>query len=415
VTAEVTAPLTGSRGSRRPVAMLVHSYYEEDPRVRREAEALVGAGRAVDVYGLRRPGDEAAAEIDGVRLMRLDVQRHQGAGLVKYLAEYLEFLVRAGLAVTRAHRRRHYALVQVHSLPDYLAFAALPLRLVGVPMLLDLHEAMPEFFRVRFPRASNPVVHGLLELQERASIAISSAVVTVNEALVERLVRLGAPPGKVHLVRNSPSLRRFDPTACPSRRFAEDGSLRLVYAGALSSTYELDVAIDALGRVAAARPELDPVLEVYGRDYGEGALAHLAAGLGVADRVRFHGRIPIETVPAAIAAADIGIAPTRRSPFTDFSLSTKLFEYGAMGKPVVASRLPMVERTFPSGEVGMYEPGDAEGLASAILRIVDDPAEREARITRMTARVRDLAWEREAAGYVSLVDRLARDPRPPAA
>ena len=41
----------------RPVAMVTHSYYEEDPRVRREAEALVAAGRQVDVFALRRPDD----------------------------------------------------------------------------------------------------------------------------------------------------------------------------------------------------------------------------------------------------------------------------------------------------------------------------------------------------------------------
>ncbi len=399
--------MTASRDRVRPVAMLVHSYYEEDPRVRREAESLVAAGRAVDVYGLRRPGDSATTDIAGVNLHRLDVQRHQGSGIVTYLAEYLDFLVRASLAVTRAHRRRRFAVVQVHSLPDFLAFAALPLRMAGIPLILDLHEAMPEFFRARFPRASNPIAHRLLELQERASIAIASAVITVNESLIDRLVGLGVPSGKVHLVRNSPSMERFDPAAYPRRAFAEDGSLRLVYAGALTPTYEVDVAIAALARIVTTRPELDPVLEVYGRDYGEGALAALARDLGVGDRVRFHGRIPVESVPAALAAADIGLAPTRKTRFTDFSLSTKLFEYGAMGKPVVASRLPMVERTFTAGEVQAYEPGDPDDLAAAILRVVDDPSDREVRLAHMVARVRDLAWERESQAYIALVDDLA--------
>ena len=77
------------------------------------------------------------------------------------------------VGAVRPHRRHRFALVQVHSLPDFLVFAALPLRLVGVPVLLDLHEAMPEFFRSRFPRASNPIAHRLLLLQERLSIAFS--------------------------------------------------------------------------------------------------------------------------------------------------------------------------------------------------------------------------------------------------
>jgi glycosyltransferase involved in cell wall biosynthesis len=157
--------------------------------------------------------------------------------------------------VTRAHRHRRYALVQVHSLPDYLAFAALPLRLAGVPLVLDLHEAMPEFFRIRFPRASNPVAHALLRAQERASIAVASAVLTVNDALADRLVSLGVPRAKVAVVRNSPALARFDPTVVPARPFMADGRLRLVYAGALSPIYELDVALAAVASIASERPD----------------------------------------------------------------------------------------------------------------------------------------------------------------
>ncbi len=131
------------------------------------------------------------------------------------------------------------------------------------------------------------------------------------------------------------------------------------------------------------------------------------AALGIGDRVTFHGRIPIEAVPAVIAAADVGLAPTRRSDFTDFSLSTKAFEYAAMGRSVVASRLPMVERTF-GDDVVTYTPGDPRDLADALLRLVDDPVAREARVSRALERVRGLAWEQEAPRYLALVDGLAR-------
>jgi glycosyltransferase involved in cell wall biosynthesis len=401
-----------------PVAMLTHSYYEEDPRVRREAEALVEGGREVDVFALRRPGDPPSAMLAGVRIHRLDVQRHQGAGLGTYLREYLSFLARASWAVTRRQRRRHYAVLQVHTLPDFLAFAGVPLRLAGVPLILDLHEAMPEFFQARFPQASNPIFHRLLIVQERLSIGLASAVITVNDALGRRLVDLGVPASKVTVILNSPSLRLFDAAAHRRRGFAEDGVVRLVYAGALSPTYELDVVLAALARLADVRPDLAVHLDVYGRDYGETSMAADVARLGLLDRVTLHGRIPLEDVPAAIAAADIGLAPTRRNPFTDISLSTKVLEYGAMRKPVVASRLPLIERTFPVGTVATYEPGNADDLASRISELVDDPLDREARVARTADRVRELGWDREAARYRALVDQLSREgqslPDPPA-
>ena len=129
--------------------------------------------------------------------------------------------------------------------------------------------------------------------------------------------------------------------------------------------------------------------------------------LGIGHHVAFHGRIPIDDVPTRVALADIGLAPTRRDPFTDLSLSTKVYEYAAMGKPVVASRLPLVERTFGPGTVFAYEPGDAESAAAAILAIVDDPLTREARVAATLEVVKAAAWEHESVGYVALIDRFA--------
>jgi glycosyltransferase involved in cell wall biosynthesis len=149
-------------------------------------------------------------------------------------------------------------------------------------------------------------------------------------------------------------------------------------------------------------------LEIYGRGDSEPALQAQASSLGVLDRVTFHGRVPIEDVPRRVASADIGLAPTRHDQFTDMSLSTKVFEYAAMGKPVVASRLPMVEATFPGGTVSAYTPGDPAAMADAILAFADDPIAREAAVARTAEIVRAGSWEHEAVGYLALVERLIR-------
>jgi glycosyltransferase involved in cell wall biosynthesis len=91
------------------------------------------------------------------------------------------------------------------------------------------------------------------------------------------------------------------------------------------------------------------------------------------------------------------------------SLSTKIFEYAAMGKPVVATDLPMVAATFPPGTVTTYVPGDAGSLALALESLVDDEAAREAAVEAAAAVVATRSWERESAGYLALVDSLSRD------
>jgi len=386
--------------------MIVHAYYEEDARVRREAETLVAAGWEVDVFGLKRPGEDSNGVIAGVNLHRLPVGRHQGAGLMVYLAEYGAFLVRALWASTRAHRRRRYALVEIHSLPDYLVFAALPMKLVGVPVLLDLHEAMPEFFKSRFPKAANPISYRLLKLQEKLSCVFANAVLTVNEPLGERLRAMGIRNDKVTVIVDGPDLALFDPTAHPRRDFMADGTLRIVYTGALTPIYELDIVVRAVAEIARTRPTLPVMATFYGRGDTLPALEALAAELGISDRVGFAGRIPIEEVPGVVAGGDIALAPTRLDPFTSMSMSQKILEGAAMDKPIVASRLPTVERYFEPNTLSMYESGDPESLAAAILRLVDDAPERIARVERTRGRLEELSWTRQGRAFQDVVERL---------
>ncbi len=397
------------RPTERPVVLVTHSYYEEDPRVRRQAEAILAAGHPVDVISLRRPADLPDDVISGVTVHRLDVQRHQGAGLGTYLGEYVAFFVRVALRLVRTQPRRRYGLVQVATLPDWLVFAALPLRMTGVPVVLDLHESMPGFFRSRFPGAANPLVHRGLLLAERLSIAAATQAITVNDALRDRLVGLGVKPGHIGVVRNTPSLARFDPAGHAPRPFMADGILRLVYAGALTPTYELDVALRAVARLRQVRPDLRVAFDIFGRGDSRPALEALAAELGVVEDIHFRGRIPLEGVPAAIAAADIGLAPTRRDEFTDSSLSTKILEYAAMRRPAVASRLPLVERTFGPGTVATYEPGDPDSLATAILGFVDDAQHRTGAIDRTSAIVAGMSWEGDAPAYLAMLRSLMRE------
>ena len=394
--------------------MVTHSYYEEDARVRREAEALVAAGRAVDVIALQRPGLPAQDTVAGVAVHRLPVERHQGSGIARYFLEYAAFFWRSAFTAARLHRRRRYCLAQVHTLPDPLIFAVAPLRGAGVPLVLDLHEAMPEFFRSRFPGASHRAVYRALTMAERVSVAFADRALTVNDALAERLARLGVPLSKVTVILNSPSGALFDPEREPARPFMADGTLRLVYAGALTPLYQLETVIESMALLRDGRPEMPPAswpvsLDVYGRGDALDSLRAAAGVLGLADRVTFHGRIALEEVPARLAAADAGLAPTRRDAYTDLSLSTKVFESAAMGKPVLASRLPTVERYLGEDTVYYFEPGDPVSLAAAIRRMVENPERRLEAVRRAGQRVAELSWERESARYVAVVDALARD------
>ena len=161
------------------VAIVVHAAYPADPRIRRQADALIQAGHRVDLFCLREVGQPPEEEIGELRILRLPVRR-AFTGMVGHLAEYLAFAGLAAVRLTREHRQRRYQLVQVATLPDFLAFAAAPLKLSGVPLLLDLHEDMPEFFRDRFAAPALRPLLPLVAAAARASAAVADELITAS-------------------------------------------------------------------------------------------------------------------------------------------------------------------------------------------------------------------------------------------
>jgi glycosyltransferase involved in cell wall biosynthesis len=93
------------------------------------------------------------------------------------------------------------------------------------------------------------------------------------------------------------------------------------------------------------------------------------------DRVIFTGSVGHDRVPALLDACDILISP--HVPLADgtafFGSPTKLFEYMAMGKGIVASRLGQIGDVLTDGENAvLVEPGDAQQLSSAMLQLATD-------------------------------------------
>ena len=84
-----------------------------------------------------------------------------------------------------------------------------------------------------------------------------------------------------------------------------------------------------------------------------------------ADRVRLHGRVPIDELPGLLAASDIGLVPSRPEPYLELSLSTKLLEYAAMGVPIVASDLATFRAHFSDAAIRYVPGGDTSALGAA--------------------------------------------------
>ena len=382
-------------------------HFPGDIRVRREVGALLAEGHDVDVICVRGDGDAVRDRWEGARIIRLPIPHRRG-GAAGYVVEYAVFGLLAALLAAVLHLLRRYQLVQVHSLPDPLVFAAFVPRMLGARVLLDLHETMPEFFVTRFPSAPGWAGR-VVAAAEQASIRFATHVITCTEQMKEAFVARGAPAEKIDIVLNSADEELFDVTRHPPAP-RMDGRFSLIVHGTVEERYGIDTAIDALALLADEIPGLE--LQVYGRGSYLDTLVELAEARGVGDRVHFQRDwVPFEDLVDALARADAGVVAMKRDAFRDLTHCNKMYELVTMRRPTLMSRTRSVEAYFDEESFAWFESDDPADLARAIRELVGDPARAERLVDHAARRNEPYRWPHQRARYAAVVQRVLQADR----
>jgi glycosyltransferase involved in cell wall biosynthesis len=292
-------------------------------------------------------------------------------------------------------------------MPDFLAFAAWLPRLLGTPVIHDVHDLMPELFQEKFRSGERHWIVGALKFQERWAGCFATAVLTVEERLKDILSRRGVPAGKIHVLMNLPDDRIFRPRSAPPTKTA-DGSFVLVYHGTLARRLGLDLAIHAVAKAKTEVPRIE--LRIIGAGEERAALLALRDTLGLGEAVTFSdGFVPVQSVPGLIADADAGIVPLRISSGTDIMLPTKLLEYVTMGIPCITPKTGTIARYFDHSMVQFFEAENVDSLASAIVSLAQNPQRRAALASESSRRFAAVySWSQHKSVYIDLVRRLTR-------
>ncbi len=389
------------------VAMIVHQYYYYDGRVRFYAEALADAGARVDVLCVRAETRPAAPPPEGLRVFTIPVSRaYRGPG--SYLVEYGLALIFYTMRLLALYARNRYQVVHVHNMPDFLIFAALIPRLLGAKVILDIHDPTPEFTMSKYSRPATSGLVCFMRWQERLSARLAHAIITANPVFKERLVGRGLPAGAITVIGNEVNADIFARERYAQQRQArpQDGRFVLVYAGTIAPRYGLEVAVNALPLLVERIPGVR--LQIIGKqtEYSQ-YLAARAAQLGVAQHLELIPAVPLEAVPGYLARADVGVYTAVSDPHMDVAVPTKVLEYAYMGLPVVASRLPVLERGFAPEALLLFEPGCAEEFARHILSLYEQPARRTALVQQMDRTFVEAQRRREGRrAYFALLDAL---------
>ncbi len=269
--------------------------------------------------------------------------RHPGTIRIPILSR-ISGSVAATLEIRRVLSETPFDAMLLYGVPTVGIQSVLTARRYDVPVFfrsIDVsHKLVP--FRVLSP---------LTRLIERYVYKSADGVSALTPRLKDYVASHGVPPTRIGVLPAGVDVEMFsggERKPSPLNEWGIDPHDPVIlFMGTIYRFSGLDTVIRDFPRLLSEHPNARLVVVGHGED--QARLSKLAASTGVSRNVIFTGRQPYQLLPDIIRASDICINPFELNDITRDILPTKLFQYLACERPLVATRLPGTD-PFLSGE-----------------------------------------------------------------
>jgi glycosyltransferase involved in cell wall biosynthesis len=278
---------------------------------------------------------------------------------------------------------------------------------LGIPWVYEVRGQLADTWASARPaQAKDSERYKLFTDREAQVMRNASLVVTLGEAMKQKIMRVGVPEDQILLSPNAVGdeyLAEPIPSAEARRRLGLPDTG--VFVGTVSSLVGYEGLDDLLRAVALLEPT-HPHLRclIVGDGVARPSLESLAQHLGISAKVVFTGRVPREEARLHHQAIDIFIVPRKDFDVTRSVTPLKPVEAMACARPVIASDLPALREIVAPGETGLLvPPEDPVALAAAVggLQVNGEVAPVAARIGQEARRrvLEHRTWTGNAAAY----------------
>jgi glycosyltransferase involved in cell wall biosynthesis len=247
---------------------------------------------------------------------------------------------------------------------------------------------------------SFPLYQFVGQMLEKRTLHHSNRVVVINEKLRDHVIRMSSNPVQTHVVRGSVDLERFNPTIDSAGLRAQYGiekdNVILIFMGWLYNFSGLKEV--ALQLTQVNDPKLKLLIVGEGDAYEE--LQKIRDKYSLQNKVVLTGNKHYWEIPSFVAAADICLLPARpNQEIMQDIVPIKMYEYMAMKKPVIATRLPGVMKEFGEGNGVVYVDKPEDVVAKALELVQDN------RVEDLGTKARNFV---ERYGWDNIIDKFER-------
>jgi glycosyltransferase involved in cell wall biosynthesis len=234
---------------------------------------------------------------------------------------------------------------------------------------------------------------------EKWAPKLVQSITTNTTFMIDKLDSWGVPIEKIFYLPNGVDLERFSGPRAEDiedlrQEFGLAGKRVIAYIGSLSRpSHPLDLLLEAFTLTLRSRP--DAMLLVVGGGEEYPAMLDRAQKLGIAQAVRFCGRVRPEAVPLHYALADVSVDPVQNDDAARSRSPLKLLESWAAGIPFVTADVADRRMVMGSPPAGLLaEPGEAASLSNCVLQVLENPELAENLRKLGAHRVKEYSWER---------------------
>ncbi len=318
--------------------MVLQSDYPPDLRLTKEIQALKAQHISTWLLCNNKKRQIRKDQVDDADIYRLGFFAHLPAVMTSVLQIPLFFNPVWIWNILKLARQRSIKVLHVHDLP--LALSVLLVgKCVRKPVVFDVHENYPAALRIWGKKGFCPFLFRnpwLAEKLETICLRMADAIIVVAEEHRELFISRGVAAEKIFVVANTVDFAHYTNFSIDAKiidRYKNDTIL--CYVGKFGVERNLDTAILALHDLRQQIPNIK--LLIVGEGPNEKELRDLAVQEKVDDRVEFTGWVDFSLTASYIKAATICIIPQSANELIDNGVPHKMFQYMALGKPVLCS------------------------------------------------------------------------------